>query len=71
MSKDLVKKRPTETATGTGAGLAVYGFATQVGLPPVLAAIAALIVFCVPYVLSAIVDAKRAEKHAARDAALH
>lgn len=32
----LLRKRPTEALTGPALGLAVYGFTTQVGLPPLL-----------------------------------
>lgn len=55
----LVAKRPTETVTGLGAALAVYGFVTQVGLPELVAAIVAVVVLVVPYLVSAIVDAVR------------
>lgn len=60
--KTLVEKRPTETVTGAGAALAVYGFCTQVGLPPLAAAIIATVVLVVPYLVSAVVDALRSSR---------
>lgn len=55
MSK--IAERPTEALTGPALGLAVYGFATQVGLPSLLAALLAVIVAFGPLVISEVVDA--------------
>lgn len=52
-------ERPTEALTGPALGLAVFGFATQVGLPTVLAAILAVIVAFGPLMISKTVDALR------------
>lgn len=54
-----MKNRPTETITGAGAGLAVYGFATQVGLPTLIAGLLAAATVIVPYLVSAVVDILR------------
>lgn len=55
----VVSKRPTETITGLGAGLAVYGFATQVGLDQPWPAIIAVVVVVVPFLISSVVDILR------------
>jgi hypothetical protein len=52
-------KRPTETLTGPALGLAVYGFSTQVGLPPVVAGGLAIAAAFGPLLISRIVDAIR------------
>ena len=52
----IVKKRPTETITGIGAGLAVYGFCTQVGMPPLASSIIACAVVVIPFLVSEVVD---------------
>jgi hypothetical protein len=64
--KVLLEKRPTEAVTGPALGLAVYGFATQVGLPPLLAAILAVVVAFGPLVISETVTRIRGESVAPR-----
>jgi hypothetical protein len=56
---ELFSKRPTETVTGPPLGLAVYGFATQVGVPPVVAGVLAVAAAFGPLVVSQTVDAIR------------
>lgn len=60
--KTTVTQRPAETVTGLGAGLAVYGFATQVGLPQLAAGIVAVAVVVVPFVVSTVVDLVRSHQ---------
>jgi hypothetical protein len=60
--KKTLAKRPTEALTGPALGLAVFGFATQVGLPgPVAAGLGVLAAFG-PLVVSQVVDALRAKR---------
>lgn len=66
----LLNKRPTETISGLGAALAVYGFCTQVGLPHIVAAIIAVVVLVVPYLVSEIVDVIRGGQDGAREVAV-
>ena len=63
----VLSKRPTETVSGLGAGLAIYGFCTQVGLPQLAAAILAVIVVVVPFLVSEIVDIVRPHRASSSD----
>jgi len=57
--RKAVANRPAEAASGIGLGLAVYGFATQVGLPEVAAGAIAVVVAFGPAAVSRFVDAVR------------
>lgn len=57
--KKKIAKRPTESLTGTALGLAVFGFATQVGLPDLAAAILAVACAFGPLLISETVDLLR------------
>jgi hypothetical protein len=53
----LLKRRPTETATGPPFGLVVFGYAsTQMGLPPLVAGVCGLLCAFAPTVISETVD---------------
>jgi hypothetical protein len=54
-----MKNRPTETLSGVALGTAVYGFETQVGIPPFAAAVVAVVVAFGPLVVSQLVDVFR------------
>jgi hypothetical protein len=54
-----MKNRPTEILSGPALGLAIYGFETQVGIPPVVAGAVAVICAFGPLVVSQIVDVFR------------
>lgn len=55
--KKAVAKRPTETVTGIGLAVTLYGFLTQSGVPePIAAGVAAIAGFG-PAVVSSFVDA--------------
>jgi hypothetical protein len=55
----LLTERPTETLTGPALGLAVFGFATQVGVPTIVAGIFGVVCAFGPLVVSRVVDAVR------------
>ena len=57
--KELVTTRPTETLSGAALGTAVFGFETQVGIPPEVAGPVAVVVAFGPLLVSGIVDAIR------------
>ena len=56
---NLLANRPTEVLTGPPLGLVVYGFATQVGIPPLVAGIFAVAAAFGPLVISETVDRLR------------
>lgn len=56
-----MKERPTESLTGPALGVAVYGFATQVGVPHVVAAVLAVLFAFGPIAISRFVDAWRGD----------
>ncbi len=59
---ETLTNRPTETVTGIALAGTVYGFLTQVGLDPVLAAVIAIVVAFGPAAVSATVDSIRGTK---------
>lgn len=59
-AKQIVKKHPTEVvAAGPALGIAIYGYATQVGLPHVVAAVLAVVAAFGPLVVTRVVVAIR------------
>lgn len=61
-TKEAVANRPTEAVTGIGGATLVYGFLTQAGVSPVVAAIVAVAIAFVPAAVSEIVDVVRGPK---------
>jgi hypothetical protein len=57
--RGAIARRPTEAATGLGLAAAIYGFLTQAGLEPGLAAVLAVVVAFVPAGISGVVEAVR------------
>lgn len=54
--KDVVAARPTEVLSGTALGLVIYGFATQVGIPEIIAGSLAVGAAFGPLLFSRFVD---------------
>jgi ABC-type uncharacterized transport system permease subunit len=55
-SKSVVARRPTEVVSGAGGAAVVYGYLTQVGLPPLAAAIIAVVAGFVPAIVTGVND---------------
>lgn len=59
LGRGALANRPTEAVTGLGLAAAIYGFLTQAGLEPGLAAVIAVAIAFVPAGISAGVDVVR------------
>jgi hypothetical protein len=59
MKGNILKRRPTETASGLGLAVLIYGWLIEQGVENVLAAIVAVAVAFVPGAISAGVDKVR------------
>lgn len=58
-TKDLIERRPTETASGVALFVAVTGAIAAAGTPPLLAVLGGFVVAFLPATVTAIVDGIR------------